>query len=235
MSLVSHIRRSFTAQTTLWVVGFAAVIMVAILLLMIRFIHFVGSGQGGGSMLMITALLITVVSLGVLSLLCWWVISHHLRPLDMLADSAQRIANGELEERVPDTGQKDEIGQLQNSFAKMQRSLTEYICELQQKRDALNRQNTELQAAYEHAREADDVKAQFLSRMTTQMGQTVETIDELTKHLCDHHAELSKAEMMKIQIQMFSYTDTVTHLLDQIISGCMHTTGITSFTPKTHD
>ena len=232
MSLVSHIRRSFTAQTTLWVVGFAAIIMVVILLLMIRFIHFVGSSEGGGTMLMVMSILTAIVSIGVLSLLCWWVIGHHLHPLGMLADTAQRIADGNLEEQVPDTGQKDEIGQLQNSFAKMQRSLADYITELRQKRDTLNRQNAELQAAYEHAREADGVKSQFLSHMTIQMGQTVENIDELTKRLCDNHAKMSKTDMMKIQIQIFSYTDTVTHLLDQIISGCMHTTTEPLPTPR---
>ena len=100
----------------------------------------------------------------------------------------------------------------------MQRSLTEYISKLQQQRDELNHQNTELEAAYDHAREADGMKKLFLSRMSAQMTETVEAIDQLTTRFCDHHAELSKTELMKMNIEMNTYTDTVTRLLDQMVS-----------------
>ena len=267
--MISHIRHSLTARITLWVVGFAAVIMTVILLLLGRLTHVDGSEGMDGSPLLTTALLTAGISLIVLLLLCRQVISRHLHPLDMLASSAQRIADGktkphpepglppaplplgsaaslceELEggeelEASPSRGRFfaeqsgraeregadfasrkhcDEIGQLQHNFAKMQHALTGFITEMQQKRDMLSRQNEELEAAYAHAHEADSIKTQFLSRMTEQMGQTVEDIDRLTTLLCDHHADLSKTELMKLHIEMLSKTDTVTHLLDQMIS-----------------
>lgn len=219
MVFLSHIRRSFSTQITLWVVGFAAVIMVVILLLIAHFSHVVVSDEGEGRKLLMTALLTAVVSIVILSLLCWWTVMHYVRPLDLLAVSTQRIIDGEIDESVPDTEQSDEIGQLQNSFAKMQRSLAGYIAEMNQKRDALSIQNLKLEKAYQQARDADSVKTQFLGRMTTQMGKTVEDIDALTTQLCEHHAEMSKPELMKTQIQMLSYTDTVTHLLDQMLNG----------------
>lgn len=219
MVLLSNIRRSFSTQITLWVVGFAAIVMVVILLLIAHFSHVVVSDEGEGRKLLMTSLLTAVVSIVILSLLCWWTVRHYVRPLDLLAVSAQRITDGEIDESVPDTKQSDEIGQLQNSFAKMQHSLADYIAEMNQKRDALSIQHLKLEKAYEQARDADSVKARFLSRMTIQMGQTVEDIDALTTQLCDHHAELSKADMMKIRIQMLAYTDTVTHLLEQMLSG----------------
>ena len=104
----------------------------------------------------------------------------------------------------------------------MQRALTGYITEMQQKRDTLNRQNQALESAYAKAREADGMKALFLSRMTAQMSETVENIDKLTTRLCEHHKELSKTELMKIQIEMLSYTDTVTRLLDQMLTASQH-------------
>lgn len=217
--MLSRIRRSFSAQITLWVVGFAAVIMVVILLLMVHFSHVVENETGEGSKLLTTALLTAVAGIVILSLICWWTVRSYLRPLDLLASSAQRIADGKIDESVPDTGQRDEIGQLQNSFAKMQRSLVGYITEMNQKRDMLSIQNLELERAYEQARDADSVKARFLSRMTNQMGKTVEDIDALTTHLCDHYSELPKADLMKIQIQMLTYIDTVLHLLDQKLNG----------------
>lgn len=217
--MLSRIRRSFSAQITLWVVGFAAVIMVVILLLMVHFSHVVENETGEGSKLLTTALLTAVAGIVILSLICWWTVRSYLRPLDLLASSAQRIADGKIDESVPDTGQRDEIGQLQNSFAKMQRSLVGYITEMNQKRDMLSIQNLELERAYEQARDADSVKARFLSRMTNQMGKAVEDIDALTTHLCDHYSELPKADLMKIQIQMLTYIDTVLHLLDQKLNG----------------
>lgn len=219
MVLLSNIRRSFSTQITFWVVGFAAIVMVVILLLIAHFSHVVVSDEGEGRKLLMTALLIAVVSIVILSLLCWWTVRRYVRPLDLLAVSAQRITKGKIDESVPDTKQCDEIGQLQNSFAKMQRSLADYIAEMNQKRDALSIQHLKLENAYQQARDADSVKARFLSRMTIQMGETVEEIDALATQLCEHHSELSKADLMKIQIQMLSYTDTVTHLLEQMLGG----------------
>ncbi len=215
--LLNHIRHSFTAQITLWVVGFAAVLM-GITLVIIANVLYLVEGYEKWKM-MTTAIVVVAISMVVLLLLCWWVIGHHLHPMNLLATSAQRIASGRLEETVPDTGQRDEIGQLQNSFASMQRALAGYIAELQQKRDTLNRQNQELMAAYEQAREADNVKTLFLGRMTEQMEQTVAAIGELTETLCRHHAQMDKNDMMKIRIQMLSHTHTVTHLLDHMLNG----------------
>lgn len=217
MNVFSRIRQSFTAQVTLWVVGFVAVILCVILVVMVRFSQAVVTGRDG-SELMLLSLLTVAVSLGVLVLLCWWVIDRHLHPLSLLSATAQRIADGQDEAAVPMIGQRDEIGQLQNSFAKMQQSLSRYMAELQQKGDALSRQNAELQAAYEQLREKDSVKTQFIGRMTAQMGQAVETLSALTERLCDHHAELTKAELMRIQIEMLSNTNTVTRLLDQMLT-----------------
>ena len=215
--MLHRIRKSLTARITLWVSGTSAVIMGAVVLMVSRFTQVEGSATEGHT-LMLTALLLAAVSIVVLFLLVWWVVWHHLNPLRLLADSAQRIADGKLEERVPDTGHKDEIGQLQNSFAVMQRSLSDYIAKLQQQRDALNRQNEELEAAYSQAREADGVKARVLSRMSAQMTETVEAIDQLTQRFCDHHQEMSKTELMKMKIEMNTYTDTVTRLLDHMVS-----------------
>lgn len=220
MNLISHIRRSFTAQVTLWVVGFSTVVLFVILLMMSHFLYPVVIATGDNRIEM-TALLGAGVSVALLALLCWWVISHHLYPLTLLADTAQRIADGAVAEglAVPVSGQKDEIGQLQNSFASMQHALADYVAEMEQKRYELSRHNAELQAAYAHAHESDSVKARFVGQMTEQMAVTVEAINELTNQLCDHHAELSKTELMKIQIQMLSYTETVTRLLDQMLNS----------------
>ena len=206
--LFSHIRRSLSTQITLWVVGFATLIFGVICFLMSHF-----------SNVLLLSLLTAFVSLVVLLIVCWSVISHHLHPLSLLADSAQRIAQKNLNEELKKSSNKDEIGQLQNSFITMQHSLSDYISEMQQKRNTLRQQNDKLQAAYEKVRESDSIKNQFLSRMTEQMVQNVDAITELADTFCDQYKELSKTDMMKIQIQMRSYTDEVTFLLDKMLNN----------------
>ena len=208
MTLTAPIRRSLTAQITLWVVGIAALVFGVICFLMSNFSH-----------ILQLSILTAVISLIVLLIVCWWVVSRHLRPLGLLAASAEQIAQKNLEEQITETSQKDEIGQLQNSFATMQHALSDYISEMQQKRSTLSQHNDELQAAYDQVRESDSIKTQFLSRMTGQMVQNVDAISELTDTLCDHYKELSKTDMVKMKIQMLSYTDEVTFLLDKMMNN----------------
>ena len=52
--------------------------------------------------------------------LCRWVTHRRLQPLLLLSDSAQRIAAGHYDEKVPDTNRGDEGGLLQDHFRRMQ-------------------------------------------------------------------------------------------------------------------
>ena len=205
MVLLSYIRRSLSTQMALWVAGAAAVIFVGIYIYS-EYYH-----------LPFFTLPVAIISLIILVAICWGVIAHHLHPLSLLATSAQHIIDGHLDEPIPDSGQKDEIGQLQNSIATMQRSLSDYLSEMNQKQEMLSQQNMELQEAYKQAQEADGVKAKFLSNMTDQMVQAVNTISTLTHTLCDNYQDLSKTEMVKIQVQMLTETDIVTRLLNQML------------------
>jgi len=161
---------------------------------------------------------VTFFGLLILLFICWKVIAWHLRPLHLLADSAQRIADGQLYEAIPDTRQKDEGGQLQNSLSKMQRSLASYMEEMQQKQDTLSRQNAELQESYSKAQEYENLKAKFLHQMTEKIVSPVETISKLTDTIGKDYQTLTKAEMTKIQTDIISATEDVTQLLDQLLN-----------------
>ena len=161
-------------------------------------------------------LLSGIIGIVVLLLICWRVIVHYLGPLHLLADSAQRIADGHLDETIPDSRQKDEIGQLQNSLSKMQRSQALYMEEMRQKQEALSLQNTQLQDAYEEAQEYDRLKANFVHQMTDQMVGPVDTVCRHTDNIVANYQTLTKAEMAKIQIDILSTTEAITQLLGQL-------------------
>lgn len=156
-----------------------------------------------------------IIGVLVLLFILWRVLYHHLRPLHVLADSAQSIADGHLDETIPDSHHQDEIGQLQNSLSKMQHSLAAYMDEMRHKQDTLNRQNAQLQEAYSEAQEYERVKDKFLHDMTDQMAQPVDTVCRNTYSICSDYKTMSKAEMAKKQINILQATEAITSLLDQ--------------------
>lgn len=157
----------------------------------------------------------SLIGVLVLLLILWKVIAHYLRPLHTLADSAQRIADGNINERIPDSHHKDEIGQLQNSLATMQLSLADYIDEMQQKQAALNSQNAQLQEAYDEAKNYERMKDKFLHDTINEMTGPVETICKNTDGICADYQKMSKAEVAMKQIEIFQATELTTALLDQ--------------------
>lgn len=159
----------------------------------------------------------TVAVVLVLLYILYVVIARHLKPLHRLADSAQAIAQGDLDTPIPDTRHRDETGRLQNSLSMMQRRLATYMAEMQQKQDTLNRQQAELQAAYAEAKTYEEKKAKFLRDMTDRMAAPVELLCRSTDTICRDYPTLSKAEMNALQADIVQGSETITELLDQLI------------------
>ena len=153
----------------------------------------------------------------VLLIVLWWVIDHHLRPLHLLADSAQRINDGHLDETIPDSRQIDEIGQLQNSLSKMQLSLAAYMTKMKQDQAVLNRQIDALQMAYSEAQAYENLKAKFQNDMTNQMTTPVDTLCRHTDTICHHYQNLSSEKMTQLQVEIDSATEAIVRLLDKLL------------------
>ena len=154
----------------------------------------------------------------VLLIVLWWVIDHHLRPLHLLADSAQRINDGHLDETIPDSRQIDEIGQLQNSLSKMQLSLAAYMTKMKQDQAVLNRQIDALQMAYSEAQAYENLKAKFQNDMTNQMTTPVDTLCRHTDTICHHYQNLSSEKMTQLQVEIESATEAIVRLLDKLLN-----------------
>ena len=156
---------------------------------------------------------------GVLVLLyiLYIVIARHLRPLHLLADAAQSIAEGNLDTKIPDSHHEHETGRLQRSLKKMQQSLRAYITEMQQKQEVLSGQNAELQAAYREAQAYEEKKAKFLHDMTDRMAAPVHRMCRSTDSICSDYAQLSRADMATLQADIMGDTEEITELLDQLI------------------
>lgn len=159
--------------------------------------------------------------IGVLILLfiIFLVVARHLRPVHLLADAAQSIANGNLDTPIPETHHEHETGRLQNSLKKMQTSLATYMAEMQQKQEALSQQNTELQAAYSEAQAYETLRKKVLSNMTDRMVAPVAKISHSTETVCREYNSLSKTEMTALQTDIMQATQTIIELLDQLMEN----------------
>ena len=145
------------------------------------------------------------------------VVGRHLRPLHWLADSAQSIANGNLDTPIPDTHHEHEAGRLQNSLAKMQQALKTYMTEMQQKQVTLSNQNAELKAAYAEVQAYEVKKMNFVRDMTAQMAKPVESLCQEANTICHDAATMTKEEMTQRQAVITKDSEAITQLLDNLM------------------
>ena len=75
-------------------------------------------------------LLLVFVVILVTYLICHFTIRRATKPLKMLADTADKVAQGQFDTALPTIKHHDEIHQLRDSFENMQHSLSDYIEEL---------------------------------------------------------------------------------------------------------
>lgn len=145
------------------------------------------------------------------------VVGRHLRPLHWLADSAQSIANGNLDTPIPDAHHEHEAGRLQNSLAKMQQALKAYMREMQQKQVRLSKQNAKLRASYAEVQAYEEKKSVFVRDMTAQMAKPVESICQQANTICNHASTITKEEMAQRQTVILKDSETITQLLDNLM------------------
>ena len=156
---------------------------------------------------------------GVLILLfvLYTVVGRHLRPLHLLADSAQNIANGNLDTPIPDTHHEHEAGRLQTSLKKMQQALKAYMTEIQQKQVTLSNQNAELKAAYAEVQAYEEKKSNFVRDMTAQMAQPVASLCQQAEDIFRDSDTMTKEEMKLRQQVIIKDSETITQLLDKLM------------------
>ena len=87
-----------------------------------------------GGYLRLRHAVVAIVAIGLLLMLLVFsrIVGYELKPLRRLAEQTGSIAKGNFDEKLPDDGRSDEIGQLSQSFGDMQQSLMRYIDELKE-------------------------------------------------------------------------------------------------------
>lgn len=94
-----------------------------------------------------TIIILLAVGLVLLFVLCMYIVSKLTKPLRVISRSAREIAHGNFNVELPQVHSKDEMNDLKNSFAFMQKELTSYIKELQETTSKKERIESELRIA----------------------------------------------------------------------------------------
>lgn len=159
---------------------------------------------------------IAIAGIMVFFLLSSWIVHRQLKPLGLLAKSAQHIAEGNYNEMLPYTDRSDEIGQLQKRFNKMQSSLQNHVDELKEEEAQLQQHGDMLRAAYDKTVEADAMKTSFLHYMTNQIVAPAESIDKSVTTLCNNYHLITKHEV-DCQVENIQWKgQTIVELLNHL-------------------
>ena len=166
-----------------------------------------------------------IVGLGLLVILlfCYRAISTAIAPLQLLAHQAHDIAEGHYSNRLPKTRRVDTVGQLQNSFADMQASLSAYVDDIRQINAEMEQRNRELAAANEKALEADRKKTAFLQDMMHQIRTPLNIICGFAQVLNDSFHELPPDEARNITQMMHDNVRKIAHITRLLVSFASQT------------
>lgn len=117
----------------------------------------------------ISVQIIILIGLLVIYVICRRTVVRAFAPLSLLEEQAQRIADGDYSTVVARGNEYSVVGQLQNSFADMQETISEQIRELNAAIAKSAKRNEELQKANADLEEAIRHQSEFVSNMTHQI------------------------------------------------------------------
>lgn len=173
---------------------------------------------GDYNKLLYYVLIIAFVGLLLLFILCRGLTHHQLKPLLMLTRSAQHIAKGHYDEKIPDTQRQDEIGRLQENFQQMQQSLSAQMSELDSLKATLEERGESLHAAYDRIQRADRMKTAFLHNMTIKMVGPANAISMDVNLLCNYSQEIGPMKADNLADDVQKNGEGIAELLSNLIN-----------------
>lgn len=112
-----------------------------------------------------------IIFLGLLTMLwlCNKVVRQTVHLINQLLSHTRQIADGNYDEAIPYTDQKDDIGALQNGFIKMQQALHDHLGRIHQTAEEIRKHNEERARDMELAEEAVKKTTTFIQNLSHQI------------------------------------------------------------------
>ena len=154
--------------------------------------------------LIIIILIIIFIGLLIIYVICRSAIARAFAPVKLLEEQAQRLAEGDYSTVITRGNEHSVVGNLQNSFADMQETLSHYIQDLHTAIEESARRNEELQEANSAMEEAIRRKGEFVANMTHQIRTPLNLIMGFSQLIRDAGESMS-AEEKQTLIQVIDY------------------------------
>lgn len=147
---------------------------------------------------------ILIIGLALILILGRRSVVHAISPLEQLLVQTQRIADGHYDEQIPHSTRHDAVGQLQNSFMRMQASLNRHVSAIRKVNHETARRNEELVRANQLAEEAGHQKTTFIHNMTHQIRTPMNIVMGFAQVLEGNFHTFPKEEVKSLVALMHS-------------------------------
>lgn len=162
-----------------------------------------------------------VIGLLLLGLGCRRIVRHFVQPLGLLAAELRQIGNGDYEKRLPPSERTDLIGQLQNNFCQMRRSISQHIREAEKTKQETELRTTELEQATLLARQASEQKTQFMQDMSHQIRTPLNIVHGFSQVLRDESGIMSDEDKRQIAETMYVQTNTLDYMVSKLLTASL--------------
>ena len=162
-----------------------------------------------------------VIGLLLLGMGCHRIVKHFIQPLGLLAAELRQIGHGDYEKRLPPSQRTDLIGQLQNSFCEMRRSISQHIRDAEQAKQETEQRTTELEQATQLARQASEQKTQFMQDMSHQIRTPLNIVHGFAQVLRDENVEMTDDEKRQIADTMYVQTNNLDYMVSKLLTASL--------------
>ena len=162
-----------------------------------------------------------IIGLLLLAWGCHRIVRHFIQPLGLLAAELRQIGDGNYEKPLPLSERTDLIGQLQNSFCQMRRSISQHIHDAEQKKQETEQRTKELEQATQLARQASEQKTQFMQDMSHQIRTPLNIVHGFSQILRDDSEVIPDEEKQQIVETMYVQTNALDYMVSKLLTASL--------------
>ena len=162
-----------------------------------------------------------VVGLLLLGMGCHRIVKHFIQPLGLLAAELRQIGHGDYEKPLPLSHRTDLIGQLQNNFCQMRRSISQHIRDAEHAKQETEQRTAELEQATLLARQASEQKTQFMQDMSHQIRTPLNIVHGFAQILRDDCGAIQKKKKKQIAETMYVQTNALDYMVSKLLTASL--------------
>ena len=162
-----------------------------------------------------------VVGLLLLGMGCHRIVKHFIQPLGLLAAELRQIGHGDYEKPLPLSHRTDLIGQLQNNFCQMRRSISQHIRDAEHAKQETEQRTAELEQATLLARQASEQKTQFMQDMSHQIRTPLNIVHGFAQILRNDCGAIPEDEKKQIAETMYVQTNALDYMVSKLLTASL--------------